>query len=461
MELVTRSAVDLARDLATGALSSVEVVAAHLDRIDERNPELNAIVARRDRADVLADAAALDRARTEQGATGPLHGLPVAVKDLEDVAGLPTRAGSPTTSDRPAVADGLVAARLRAAGAVIIGKTNTPEFGTGSHTFNPVYGVTRNPHDPSRSAGGSSGGAAAALASHMLPVADGSDLGGSLRNPAAFCGVVGLRPGIGRVPTPAVRATHMMRLGVRGPMGRTVADCALMLSVLAGPDRRDPLSLPDPGTSFAPPLAPAGPLRIGWAGDFGLLHVEPEIIRITRAAVDRLGSAGHQVRDDRPDLAHATRVFRVLRGVAYRDLGSQLSEEQFAMVKATVQENIEFGRTLTVDDVLEAERLRAGLHAEMNALWDRIDVLALPTTQVMPFDVDIEFPTEIGGVEMHDYLHWMSSCFLITPTGCPAMSIPCGTDEHGMPVGLQLVAPIGGERRLLEMAATFEAILAG
>ena len=209
----------LAAAIRSGELSSVEVVTAHLDRIDEVNPQVNAIVAARERADVLADAAAADATDP----TGPLHGLPVAVKDLENVAGLPTRSGSVVTSDQPQQADGHLAAQLRRAGAIIVGKTNTPEFGTGSHTFNEVYGLTRNPWNLDRSAGGSSGGAAAALAARMLPIADGSDFGGSLRNPAGFCNVVGMRPSIGRVAEPAARSTHLLRLGVRGPMGRTVA----------------------------------------------------------------------------------------------------------------------------------------------------------------------------------------------------------------------------------------------
>ena len=239
--IISLTAVDMANAIANGTLSSTEVVAAHLDRIEDVNADINAIVAPRDRDEVMADAAAADAASP----VGPLHGLPVAVKDLEAVAGLPTRSGSVVTSEQPATADGHIAAQLRRAGAIIVGKTNTPEFGTGSHTFNEVYGLTRNPWDLGRSAGGSSGGAAAALAARMLPIADGSDFGGSLRNPAGFCNVVGIRPSIGRVADPASRSTHLMRLGVRGPMGRTVADAALVMAALAGPHADDPLSLTD------------------------------------------------------------------------------------------------------------------------------------------------------------------------------------------------------------------------
>ncbi len=458
MDLTAHTAADLAESIASGEHSCREVVDAHLDRIAVVNPELNAIVSMRDRDDILAEADRHDRTQAESGVIGPLHGLPMAVKDLQDVAGFPTRHGSVITPTRPARSDGLLASRLRAAGAIIIGKTNTPEFGTGSHTFNEVFGVTRNPHDATRSAGGSSGGAAAALASHMLPLADGSDLGGSLRNPAAFCGVVGLRPGVGRVPSPSEISTHVMVLGVEGPMGRNVQDVALLLSVLAGPDPLDPLSRSEPGSSFAPPLSPRAGLRIGWGGDLGRFRCEPELLAVCRAAVGRLADAGHHVDEDHPDLGRSMDVFRVLRGIAYRSLGGALPDDQLARTKATVRENVEFGRGLGIDDLLRAEASRVVIHREMLHFFETHDVLAMPTTQVRPFPVEVEFPTEIDGHEMADYLEWMTSCCIITPTGCPAISIPCGTTSDGLPVGLQLVAPIGEERRLLEIAATAEAV---
>ncbi len=451
-ELVERSAVELADSIAARRLSSVEVVSAHLDRIDECNPRLNAIVAMFDRDRILAEA----EARDVVGTGGPLHGLPVAVKDLEDVAGLPTRHGSTVTPDRPAAEDGYIAHRLRAAGAVIVGKTNTPEFGTGSHTFNEVYGVTRNPWNLDRSAGGSSGGAAAALAAHMLPIADGSDLGGSLRNPAAFCGIVGLRPSIGRVACPVDASTHLVRLGVRGPMGRSVGDAALVLSALAGPDPRDPLSLPDRPRAFAEPLPTTTGARLAWGGDLGAFRCEPEVLEIARHAARGIEAAGGSLSDDRPDLSDAMKVFRVLRGLGYRNLAAELGPDQLARTKATVRENVAFGEALTVDDVLEAERGRARLHTEMAGFFERFDVLALPTTQVVAFPVEVEYPTEIAGRPMSDYLEWMTSCCVITATGCPAVSIPAGFTSEGLPVGLQLVAPVGAERPLLEVAAALE-----
>ena len=452
-QIVNRSAVDLAAAIRSGELSSVEVVNAHLDRIDDVNPRVNAIIAMRDRADVLADATAADASDP----VGPLHGLPVAVKDLEHVAGLPTRSGSTVTSDRPQPADGHVAAQLRRAGAVIVGKTNTPEFGTGSHTFNEVHGVTRNPWNLDRSAGGSSGGAAAALAARMLPIADGSDFGGSLRNPAAFCNVVGLRPSIGRVAEPSIRSAHLLRLGVRGPMGRTVADTALVLSALAGPHPADPNSLTDDPASFREPLPSSTDARIAWAGDMGgMFTCEPEVLELCEATARRVEGLGGSFGAAVPDMADSMMVFRTLRGMSYRDLGAQLGADAFERVKGTVQENIVFGRGLGADDVLAAEIARAELHRRMTAFWADYDVVALPAAQVAPFPADWEFPTEIDGVAMDDYLEWMTTCCVITPTGCPAISIPAGFTSAGLPVGLQLVAPFGQDRRLLEVAAALE-----
>lgn len=453
-DLIFQSAVDLAGSIRRGELSSTDVVAAHLDRIDEVNPEVNAIVAMRSHAEIIAAAATADAAEP----LGPLHGLPVAVKDLEDVAGLPTRAGSPLTPEVPAAADGLVAGRLRAAGAIIIGKTNTPEFGAGSHTFNPVYGLTRNPWNLNRSAGGSSGGAAAALASRMVPIADGSDLGGSLRNPASFCNVVGMRPSIGRVPMPAARSTHLLRLGVQGPMGRTVTDAALVLSVLGGAHPADPLSLSDDPTVFAAPLPQSTGARLAWGGDLGVSTCEPEVLDVCRAAAHRITEAGGSFTEAAPPMHDSMTVFRVLRGLKYRALAAEFPRDSWSLMKDTVVGNIEYGLTLDVDDILTAERMRADLHQTMTAFFGDYDVLALPAAQVAPFPADWEHPTEIARQEMTDYIDWMTICCAITPTGCPAISIPAGFTADGLPVGLQLVARVGHDRQLLEIAAALEAV---
>ena len=450
-----RSAVELANCIASGDVSAREVLAAHLDQIQEHNAELNAIVAMFPTEELFAEA---DRIDAFDKPVGPLHGLPIAIKDLEDVAGLPTSLGSLSAPTTPAVADGIVASRLRAAGALIIGKTNTPEFGTGSQTFNEVYGATRNPWDTARTPGGSSGGAAAALASFMLPIADGSDLGGSLRNPAALSGVVGLRPSIGRVSEPDTKSGYLTRLGLSGPMGRSVADAALGLEALAVHDRSDPMSLPIPDGGFVTRRDP-GQIRVGWLGDTGQFTCESDVLTVSRTAAEQITAIGGSIQEATIDLSYAMDIFRVLRGLAYRGLGVMAPPEAQALFKDTVKENIAFGLSLTLDDAIRADALRADLQREITAAFEHFDVLALPTTQVTAFPVEVEYPTEIEGVAMGDYLDWMQSCCVITPTGCPAISIPAGLDSNGLPVGLQLVAPIGEEARLLDIASAMEAAI--
>ncbi len=456
-DLCDLTATELTRRLRTGDVSSQEVVGAHLDRIDGMNGVVNAVVSVRPRDEVLAAAAAADDLRASGDTLGPLHGLPVAVKDLADVMGLPTRLGSPVTPPVPAAVDSLFVERLRAAGVVIVGKTNTPEMGAGSHTFNPVFGVTRNPWDPGRSAGGSSGGAAAALASGMVPVADGSDLGGSLRNPAAFCGVVGLRPSIGRVPTRHDRSAFLSRLGVEGPMARTVEDAALLLSVVAGPHPADPLSRAEPGASFWPvrPAALDG-LVVGWGGDLGL-PVDAEVLDTCAAFVSAVEGAGARVVDGAPDLTGAMDAFRVFRAFAFLDLGVRYGR-RVAEFKAALRDNIGAGEELTPADLWRAERTRTRLHAEVVDWFGHHDVLLVPATQVMPFPVDDEYPTEVAGQVMDDYLEWMSICCVLTPTGCPSLWLPAGVGPSGLPVGVQVVGRPGGDADLLAVAAALEAV---
>ena len=452
--LIATSATELAAAIQRREISAVEVVTAHLDRIDDVDETINAIPMRRSRNDVLADASRLDALDQP---TGPLHGLPVAVKDLEDVAGLPTRRGSPITSRRPAVADGLVAARLRAAGAVIIGKTNTPEYGAGSHTFNPVYGLTRNPWNTERSAGGSSGGAAAALAARMVPIADGSDLGGSLRNPAAFNNVVGLRPSIGRVPVVDAATHRLVRLSVQGPMGRTVGDTALLLAALAGPDDRDPFSRDDDPAAFAAPLSDRTDATIAWIGDVGgafVADAEPMALARTAAAV--VEQAGGRLVEREVELPDAERIFRVVRGLGFAELARDIPTDLHPQLKATIRENIAFGQQVSAADIVEVERSRLRLHHVVRGLFAEVDILALPTTQVAAFPAEQEFPTEVASQTMSDYLGWMMSCCVITATECPAISIPAGFTRDGLPVGLQLVAAPGRDRQLLEVAAAIE-----
>ncbi len=461
-DLCTRTAVDLAGLLARGEVSAVEVLDAHLGWIDRRNPELNAICTL-DRDHALEQARATDALRRrdpEAAAAKPLLGLPTAVKDLVPTKGIRTTFGSPIFADNVPDFDALIVERIRHAGAVVLGKTNTPEFGAGSQTFNPVFGKTRNPWDPNRTCGGSSGGAAAALASGMLPIADGSDLGGSLRNPASFCGVVGFRPTPGRVPrVPPEQGWD--DLAVLGPMGRNVADAALLFSVIAGPHARDPISLARPSEPFHPvePLD-LHALRLAWTPDLGLYPVEREVVQVCEGAWPVFQDLGADVEEAAPDLAGADGIFRTLRANLFADKLGALFPERRSQMKDTVIEEIERGLTLTGPDIATSQAERTRLHCRVVEFFERYDALLLPAVQVLPFDVDLPYPTEIEGQSMTSYTDWMASCYSITVTGCPAISVPCGVGPSGMPVGLQIVTPRGTDRRTLAIAAAFEAAVA-
>ncbi len=461
-DLCTRTAVDLAGLLARGEVSAVEVLDAHLDWIDERNPELNAICTL-DRDHALEQARAVDELRRrdpEAAAAKPLLGLPTAVKDLVPTKGIRTTLGSPIFADNVPDFDALIVERIRGAGAVVLGKTNTPEFGAGSQTFNPVFGKTRNPWDPSRTCGGSSGGAAAALGSGMLPIADGSDLGGSLRNPASFCGVVGFRPTRGRVPrVPPEQGWD--DLAVLGPMGRNVSDAALLFSIIAGPDPRDPISLARPSEPFHPvePLDLHG-LRLAWTPDLGLYPVEREVVQVCEGALPVFRDLGADVEETAPDLSGADAIFRTLRANLFADKLGALFPERRSQMKDTVVEEIERGLALTGPDIATAQAERTRLHCRVVEFFKRYDALLLPTVQVLPFNVDEPYPTEIEGQPMTSYTDWMASCYSITVTGCPAISVPCGVGPSGLPVGLQIVTPRRTDRRALAIAAAFEAAVA-
>jgi amidase len=455
-DLAGKSAVELARLLRSGKVSAREVLDAHLRRIDELNGDVNAIVTLvPERA--MDDAARADDAISRRDPIGQLHGLPIAIKDLVQTAGIRTTFGSPIYADNIPPADDLLAERIRAAGAVIIGKTNTPEWGAGSHTFNPVFGVTRNPYDLTRSAGGSSGGGAAALSTGMVPIADGSDLGGSLRNPSSFCGVVGFRPSPGRVPSWPSDDPYD-DLSVDGPMGRSVQDAALLLSAIAGPDPRIPISLPEPGSDFAPPLSSeVSGLNIAWSPDAGgTMPFEPAVIHVVESAAKRFEQLGCALEPAFPDLAGARDVFFVLRAAAYaRSLGPLLSTER-ARIKPTVVWNIELGLDLTPEDVARAQETKALMHERVDRFMERFDAIAMPTAQVVPFPVEVEYPLEVAGHPMTTYLDWMESCWAITTTGLPAISVPCGQTPEGLPVGIQLVGRRGGDLELLRLAHAFE-----
>jgi amidase len=451
------SARQLRDAVARRELSAVEVVAAHLERIDEVNPRVNAIVTVvPERA--LAEAAALDDRR---GPPGLLQGLPVAIKDLMDTAGIRTTYGSRIYADHVPAADALIVQRLRAAGAIVIGKTNTPEFGAGSHTFNDVFGATRNPYDLTRSAGGSSGGAAAALAAGMVPIADGSDLGGSVRNPASFCNVVGLRPSPGRVAsTRPGNAWDPMSL--LGPMARTVDDAALLLAAIAGPDPRAPLSIDEDPSSFAAVTsADLRGRRVLWSATAGGLPVEPEVTAALAPARRALRDLGVQLIDDEPDLTGADQAFETFRALEFAAGHAHDVRDHPTLVKPEVVEDVRRGEALSAREIIRAGELRTELFRRMVALLDTVELVAMPTVQLAPFDVGLRAPEQVAGIAMERYITWMRSCSRISVTTLPAISIPAGFTDRGLPVGLQLVGRHRGEAALLASAAALEAVLDG
>jgi amidase len=392
-DLCTRPATELAALVRDREVSARELMDAHLDRIERLNPDLNAIVTLdADGARAAADAADARLAAGEP--VGPLHGLPVAHKDTHATGGMRTTWGSPLHADTVPAQDELVVARLRAAGAIRVGKTNVPEFAAGSHTFNTLFGATHNPYRHGLSAGGSSGGAAAALAAGLVPVAEGNDTGGSLRNPAAFCNVVGLRPTPGRVPSWPT-GLGWSQLSVQGPMGRTVADVALQLSATAGPDPRVPISLSDPGAPFAAPLpTELTGLRVAWAPDLGgRVPVDPAITATLQASLGVFTDLGATVEEDCPDLTDADEVFGVLRAWQFEAGFGDLVREHPDQVKETIRWNTDLGAKLTGADVGRAEIAHTRLYERVVAFFDRYDVLLAPTTQALPFPVEVEYPT--------------------------------------------------------------------
>jgi len=428
---------------------------AHLEQIERVNPMVNAIV-------TLLPERALDGARMADAAiasgqpVGPLHGLPVAHKDLLVTKGIRTTFGSPIYQDFVPDTDAILVERLRAAGAITIGKTNTPEFGAGSQTFNPVFGATRNPWDLTKTCGGSSGGAAVALACGMMPLADGSDFGGSLRNPASFCNIAGFRPSAGRVPSwPTVNA--WFSLPVLGPMARTVEDLALMLSATAGPDARAPISINESGSVFAGPLArDFRGLRVAWSRDLGGLPVDTRVTEALSSGRRVLEAIGVQVEDADPDLTDADEVFRVLRAWNFETSFGALLKTQRHLMKDTVIWNIEEGARLTGAQVGGAELKRTELYHRVRRFMEQYAFLAAPVVQVPPFDVNQPWVTEINGEKMHTYLDWMKSCYAISATGLPAVSVPCGFTRDGLPVGLQIVGRHQDDFGVLQLAYAFQ-----
>ncbi|MEV4898533.1 amidase family protein [Nonomuraea sp. NPDC055795] len=437
------TATEMSRLLRARDIGAVELLQAHLDRIEQVNPRVNAIV-------TLAAEQAMDTARALDSVApaGPLHGLPVAHKDLVDTAGLRTTYGSPAFAEHVPEKDDLIVQRLKAAGAVTIGKTNTPEYGTGSHTVNEVFGATRNPYDLTRSAGGSSGGAAAALAAGMIPLADGSDMGGSLRNPASFCNVVGLRPTPGRVPAISDKAAWYT-LAVPGPMARTVDDLVLMLQVVSGFHPGSPFAVTEPFRTD--PIESVEHMRVAWSPDLGGLPVDPRTAEVTANAPRVLEELGARVELVDLDLSDADDAFRIYRAWYYA-----LAFPDLDILGPNTRWNAEQGRLLTGADLARAERLRTGLYHRMTAFWDRYDVLLAPVSQVPPFPVEDPHVSEINGIRLPDYLSWMRSAYWISVLHAPAASVPAGFTPDGLPVGVQIVGRPFADARVLRVARAFE-----
>jgi amidase len=454
-DLCFLTAVELADRIRRRQVSVSDVVTAHLAQIERVNPKVNAIVTlTAERA--LENARARDAALARGETPGPLFGLPVAHKDLVPTRGIRTTLGSPIYRDNVPAVDGLIIERLRAAGAVTLGKTNTPEFGAGSQTFNEVFGRTLNPYDVTKTCGGSSGGAAVALACGMVPIADGSDTGGSLRNPAAFCNVVGLRTSPGRVPY-WPRDAAWSPLSVQGPMARTVADVALMLSAMAGPDPRSPIANTEPGVLFRRPLdRDFKGVRVAWSRSLGGLPIDRRVTAALDAQRKAFEALGCVVEDGEPDLSDAREVFQVQRAFSFAMRFGPLLAEHRHQIKDTVIWNTEQGLKLTAREMGEAEVKRTALYHRVRTFMERHEFLLLPVTQVPPFEVTQPYPTEIEGVALPTYIDWMRACSDVTVTGHPAISVPAGFTPEGLPVGLQIVGRHQDDWGVLQIAHAFE-----
>lgn len=430
------SARELSRQLRAREVSAREVLDAHFDAIARRNPELNAIVTfTPELARAQADAA--DRAAARGEFLGLLHGLPVAHKDLQETQGIRTTFGSPLFADYVPAFDTEIVRRMKAAGCVCVGKTNTPEFGAGSQTFNPVFGKTRNPFDTSKTCGGSSGGAAVALATGMIALADGSDTGGSLRNPASFCGVAGLRTTPGLAPGGSL-------LTVNGPMGRDCGDVGLLLAVLAGWKEVPSLEREFAGT------------RVAWMGDIPEMPFEPVVREVVNRARVRFETLGCLVEEATPDFEDADAAFRVLRAYEFYTLHG---DKPLGRVKETVRQEIERGATLTPEDIAAAHLQRDGLMERTRFFHKTYEFLILPTVQVTPFDIDQPYVNSINGLALPTYIDWMRSCYYISILGVPALSVPCGFTPEGLPVGLQIVGRAGADWNVLQLGRAFEQVI--
>jgi amidase len=447
-------AAEIARRVAAREMSATEVVEAALERVSRLNPELNAVVTLNDRA--LDDARSLDRRIANGEQVGALVGVPVGIKDVTQVAGLRTTFGSPLYKDHVPEEDALVVQRLRAAGAIILGKTNTPEFAAGGNTWNDVFGRTRNPWDPSKSAGGSTGGGAVGLATGMIALAEGTDLGGSLRIPASFCGVLGLRPSPGLVPThPSDFVWDTLQ--VTGPMGRSAEDVALMLQAVAGPSPYAPLQQPIAGRDFVGAVR-AGPrkgLRVAYCSDIAGIGVDPGVESACRRAADSLVGGGIAVERIDLDLSLGRDAFLALRGLWFV---TWMQQRLHRLVEfgINVKNNTKAGLAGAVGDLGAAEAIRGQIWHRFRELFERYDHLLTPTMAVPPFPVEQNYPDAVAGKTMKTYVDWIAPTFVLSLTGLPVASVPCGLDPDGMPVGMQVVGPPEGEEAVLALAAVLQ-----
>jgi amidase len=459
-DIVMMDALPLGRALRAKQISCVEVMNAYLDHIDRLNPKVNAIVSMRDRTELIAEARQRDEQLARGEDMGPLHGMPQAIKDLAGAKGIPFTQGSPIFKDTIAAEDALFVERMRNAGAIIIGKTNVPEFGLGSQSYNPVFGMTRNAFDQTRTSGGSSGGAAVALALRMLPVADGSDHGGSLRNPAAFNNVLGFRTSYGRVPHHH-EDVFLTGLSVKGPMARTVEDLQMLLSVQAGYDDRVPLSIENPHSYAVPSLkCDVKGKRIGWLGEFGNLPMEQGVRELCRDALRTLEGMGCIVEEAKPDF-DAEVVWKAWLVLRAWMAGSRLrahydDPKKRALMKPEAQWEVEEGYKLSAYDISAASDIRNAWYKEVRRLFQRYDYLTLPSASVFPFPVETHWPQEIAGKKMDTYHRWMQVVIPITMSGCPSLGTPVGFNAAGLPMGMQIVGPMHAEQSVMQLANAYE-----
>ncbi|HUY28357.1 MAG TPA: amidase [Candidatus Binataceae bacterium] len=460
-ELTMLDAVALAGAIKSRSVSCAEVMSAYLDRIEALNPAVNAIVSLRPRQALLAEARRRDEELARGVSRGPLHGFPHAIKDLEATAGIRTTMGSPILKDFVPQSDSILVERIKRAGAIIIGKTNVPEFGLGSHTYNPVFGTTLNAYDQSKTAGGSSGGAAVALALRMIPLADGSDHAGSLRNPAAFNNVFGFRTAFGRVPSD-FREVFMPALSVHGPMARTVPDLAMLLEVIAGYDARTPLSIREDPARFAGSLArDFKGARIAWGGDLGgYLPFDPGVLEVCRAALAAFQSLGCIVDEAAPDyrLERVWQSWLVLRAwqVGAKLKQYYLDPARRVLLKPEVRWEIENGLRASAYDIADASAVRSEWYQAMRAIFEKYDFFILPSAQVFPFDAAIDWPKTVGGRAMDTYHRWMEVMIPVTMSGCPALNVPAGFNSAGLPMGIQIVAPNHCEFACMQLAHAYD-----